>query len=133
LDFPDAGFQTIVSIVVINWVDDPDRYLQECRRLLSKGGALVLAAAAPDRSRIFIRKLLGKSPPPQPHWMESLAAMTQRLRRHGFAVQTTDCFYEPFSDGFHTWKGFVNMTTNLPMRVCRATSFAPYYGIKAIA
>ena len=62
LEFGDDSFRTVISIVVINWVNDPDVYLREIHRVLAPGGKLVLAAAGPDRLRNVIRATLGRRP-----------------------------------------------------------------------
>jgi len=132
LDFQNASFQTVISIVVINWVENPDQYLAECYRVLSLGGNLVIAVAAPDPIRTFTRKLLRKSPVHTQFWTENLAAMSQRLRHHDFEIKQVDCFFEPWSDILNSWKQACLTAINLPMRVCRVPAFAPYYGVRAV-
>jgi len=132
LDFPTASFQTVISIVVINFVDNPDRYLSECYRVLSPGGNLVLAAAAPDPIRSFTRKLLRKAPVHTKSRMDPLSVMCQRLQRNGFEIKQMDCFFEPWSDVLCSWKQACHTAISLPMRLFRNTAFAPYYGVRAV-
>ena len=40
---PDGSFDAILSTQVLEHVDDPARYLEECRRLLAPGGKLLLS------------------------------------------------------------------------------------------
>ena len=43
LPFPDASFDAVVSLQVIEHVRDPSRFLQECSRVLRDGGTIVLS------------------------------------------------------------------------------------------
>jgi SAM-dependent methyltransferase len=43
LPFPDESFDAVVSLQVIEHVGDPSRFLQECARVLGRGGRLVLS------------------------------------------------------------------------------------------
>lgn len=42
LDFPDASFDCVVAQFVITLVNDPERVLDECARVLKPGGELIL-------------------------------------------------------------------------------------------
>jgi ubiquinone/menaquinone biosynthesis C-methylase UbiE len=131
LEFADNTFQTAISIVVINWVKDPDVYLREIHRVLAPGGKLVLAVAAPDRLRNFVRASLRKPSPETNYWIEPVEQMTQRLRRHGFQVEAVDCFYDPIRESFGSLKKLISGIALMPMRVFRVATFAPYYGVRA--
>lgn len=131
LEFAGGRFQTVISIVVINWVDNPDIYLGEIRRVLEEGGKLVLAARAPDRLRNFVRAKLGRRPVEVGCWSESLEQMIARVERHGFQIEAVDCFYDPFRESFGSLKKLLSGIAAAPMRMFRAPGFAPYYGIRA--
>jgi ubiquinone/menaquinone biosynthesis C-methylase UbiE len=132
LEFADNAFQTVISIVVINWVTDPDLYLRESHRVLAPGGKLVLAAAAPDRLRNLIRASVGRPSAELGFWSESVPQMTLRLQRHGFQVEGVDCFYDPLRESLDSLKKFVSGMVLLPMRICGMPAFAPYYGVRAV-
>ena len=132
LDFGDAAFQTVISIVVINWVDDPDRYLAEIYRVLAPGGKLVVAAAGPDRLREGLRKVLGQREAQPRYWQETRAQMLARLERHGFAIEQADCFFDPIRDNCSSWRTFILELIRLPLRVLRPTAVACYYGFRAV-
>jgi len=132
LAFGDSAFQTVISIVVINWVNDPDLYLREIHRVLALGGKLVLAAAAPDRLRNLIRASLGRHPAELGSWNESIRQMTMRLQRQGFQIEAVDCFYDPLRDSLGSLKEFVSGMALMPMRTCGVPAFAPYYGVRAV-
>jgi ubiquinone/menaquinone biosynthesis C-methylase UbiE len=132
LEFVDGTFQTVISIVVINWVDDPDLYLREIHRVLAPGGKLVLAAAAPDRLRNLIRASLGRHPAEQGLRNESIQQMNMRLQRHGFQIEAVDCFYDPFRESLGSLKTFVSGMVLMPMRIWSFPALAPYYGMRAV-
>jgi ubiquinone/menaquinone biosynthesis C-methylase UbiE len=132
VDFADGTFQTVISIVVINWVSDPDLYLREIRRVLAPGGKLVLAVQAPDRLRNLVRASLGRHPAEVGFWNESVQQMTLRLQRQGFHIEAVDCFYDPLRESLGSLKKFISGMALIPMRICGACSFAPYYGVRAV-
>lgn len=132
LEFPSGTFQTVLSIVVINWVDDADSYLREAHRVLARGGSLVMAVRAPDRMGGLLRRALGRPPVEMPFWTEALADMRVRLQRHGFMIARTDCFYDRLQEDVTSFKGVLAGLGRLPMRVFRARGFAPYYGLRGV-
>ncbi|MEI6515719.1 MAG: class I SAM-dependent methyltransferase [bacterium] len=132
VEFPDGAFQTVISIVVINWVHSPDAYIKEAHRLLASGGALVISAAAPDRIRNLFRRITGRPPADMGCWAVSLNDMRRLLQDHGFRIDRTDCFYDPLSEDFRSWKSFLNGLGRLPARLAGSCGFAPYYGLRAI-
>lgn len=78
LPFADASFDTVVSLQVIEHVDDRDLYLSEARRVLRPGGHLVLIT--PDRRT---RLLPGQRPWNRWHLTEYGRGSLQRaLTRH---------------------------------------------------
>jgi ubiquinone/menaquinone biosynthesis C-methylase UbiE len=131
LEFGDATFQTVISIVVINWVNDPDLYLREIHRVLIAGGKLVLAAAAPDRLRNLVRASLARRPAELGFWNESIEQMTARLQLQGFQIEAVDCFYDPFRESLSSLKNFISGVALIPMRIRSVPTFAPYYGVRA--
>jgi SAM-dependent methyltransferase len=132
VDFPDGAFQTVISIVVINWVHDPESYLREAYRLLSRGGSLVMAAAAPDRTRALFRRMVGRPPAEMGCWAVSLNDMRMRLQGQGFVVDRTDCFHDPLNEDFRSWKSLLSGLVRLPARLMGSCGFAPYYGLRGV-
>lgn len=45
LPFPDASFDTVVSSEMLYYLDNPDKFLKEARRVLKPGGTLLLSSA----------------------------------------------------------------------------------------
>jgi ubiquinone/menaquinone biosynthesis C-methylase UbiE len=131
LEYEDASFETVLSIVVINWVPDPDQYLREITRVLSFGGKLVIAAKAPSRMRNRIRAILGQPEVKESFWDEHLEDMIVRLKKHGLEIEAVDCFWDPLSDSLRSWKEVLLAVLLLPMRLLRVAGYAPYYGIRA--
>jgi ubiquinone/menaquinone biosynthesis C-methylase UbiE len=132
LQFLDSTFQTVISIVVINWVNDPDFYLREIHRVLAPGGKLVLAALAPDRLRNLVRAVLGRPPAELGCWSESIHQMTVRLQRQGFQIEVVDCFYDPVRESLGSLKKLISGMALTPMRIFGIPAFAPYYGVRAV-
>lgn len=62
LDFPDASFDTIIIVAVLEHVFDPFHLAKECYRLLSRGGSLMVYVPNVARLRNRIRLLMGKLP-----------------------------------------------------------------------
>lgn len=126
-----GAFDTVLSVAVINWVANPDRYLAEVYRVLRPDGKLILAAAAPPRLRMMLRRILRHDAVEQPHWCEPLAAFLQRVKKAGFEVEKVDCFYDPFRESTCNLKDILVHTVTLPFRVLSSPGFAPYYGLLA--
>ncbi|HET6631092.1 MAG TPA: class I SAM-dependent methyltransferase [Rhodanobacteraceae bacterium] len=104
LDFPDASFDVVTSVVVTPFVPDVDGYLREARRVLTPGGHLLLATRAPQWLRRTAWRLRGRGPRmPMPgserlhqHDARQAAAL---LDRHGFTIVRRGALYDPpFSD-----------------------------------
>lgn len=132
LTYRGATFDVVISVVVINWVDHPDRYLQEVHRVLKPHGHLVIVLAAPHRIQNALRKLGGKPPMKERYWTEPLNVFCSRLAAHGFSIEVADGFYESFADSVGNWKDLLVQNILLPMRLARKAASAPYYGVRAI-
>jgi 2-polyprenyl-3-methyl-5-hydroxy-6-metoxy-1,4-benzoquinol methylase len=89
-NFPDESFDAIVMNHVIEHVSAPRELLAECRRVLRKGGALVIITPNPGGflHRFFGKDWRGLEPPRHLH-LFSLAALSQLASAAGFSgVQT---------------------------------------------
>lgn len=53
LPFPDASFDTVLASEVLYYLDNPDRFLQEARRVLKPGGVLLLSSANARVARLY--------------------------------------------------------------------------------
>ena len=129
LDFPDGSFNTVLSSVVINWVDDPELYLKNIHRVLKEDGHLLLVVKAPERTRAFFRSLLGK--PAKDDADFRLATMKETLARLGFQTIAIDAYYDPIADEMTNFKNILIQLVNFPMRVLNSVSHASYYGVLA--
>ena len=78
LDFPEARFDIVLSIVVLPFVPDDDAYMAEIRRVLRPGGKLIVATkTTPYLSRAW-RRLGGRRAPV----VRRRADVVQRRRSH---------------------------------------------------
>ena len=62
LPFPDSSFDTVLGAEMIYYLDHPEKFLREARRVLRPGGQLLLSSANNttkiyDRARAFLRTL----------------------------------------------------------------------------
>ena len=130
LHFADHEFQTVLSSVVIHWVDDQDRYLQEIARVLKPHGHLVFIAQNQPVIGNRLRYLRGKLPKSQPFWNESFEELQARIQRHGFEIEAIDCFYESPLDSITSLKEAALATLSLPFRLMNVPQFAHYYGFR---
>lgn len=99
LDFPDASFDIVLSIVVLPFVPDDDAYMAEVRRVLRPGGSLIVATkTSPFLPRVW-KRLSGQrhrdrhpAPGIRHHDADDAAAL---LERHGFGIIARRAFYDP--------------------------------------
>ena len=99
LDFADASFDIVLSVVVLPFVPDDDAYVAEVRRVLRPGGSLIVATkTSPFLPRVW-RRLSGQrerdrhpSPGIRHHDSRDAAAL---LQRHGFSILARSAFYDP--------------------------------------
>ena len=114
LDFPDASFDIVLSIVVLPFVPDDEAYLADIRRVLRPGGHLVVATkTSPFLSRMW-RRISGQrerdrhpSPGIRHHDAGDAAAL---LHRHGFEILRRRAFYDP---PFESRRNMVDRVNNV--------------------
>jgi ubiquinone/menaquinone biosynthesis C-methylase UbiE len=92
---PDASFDLVTSIVVLNFIEDAAGHLRTVHRILKPGGHLLLACKNVSVVRNFFRSLLGRGPVPARLWMRPRPEVRQLLRTHGFEIQRESYFYDP--------------------------------------
>lgn len=99
LDFPDASFDIVLSIVVLPFVPDDDAYMAEIRRVLRPGGRLIVATKTKQFLRRLWKRLSGRrghdplaGPELRDHDAADAAAL---LERHGFEILSREAFYDP--------------------------------------
>ncbi len=114
LDFPDASFDIVLSIVVLPFVPDDDAYVAEIRRVLRPGGRLIIASKTSQFLPRLWRQLSGQherernaAPGIRHHDMADTAAL---LQRHGFRIQSRGAFYDP---PFEARKNMVDLLNGL--------------------
>lgn len=131
LRFDANEFDVVLSSVVIHWVDDADNYLAEASRVLATGGQLVIIVQNQPVLNNLFRRAVGRAPVDQGFWNESYAAFGERLKRHGFAVDRVDCFYETLPDTVNSFRSAALELIRTPFRALGVPSVAQYYGIRA--
>lgn len=99
LDFPDASFDIVLSIVVLPFVPDDDAHIAEIRRVLRPGGKLIVATKTTSYlSRLWTRLIgqrgrgRGRAPGLHLHDAKAAAAL---LERHSFRILSRRAFYDP--------------------------------------
>ena len=89
LDLPEASFDVVSSMEVVEHVPDVNALLRECRRLLRPGGALYLTT---PHGRGISARLLGTDwsvvGPPEHLQLFSIPGLRAALARAGFAVRS---------------------------------------------
>ncbi len=132
LDFSDSAFDTVLSVVVLNWVDDPDCYLAEIHRVLRPGGALVLIVSAGHPVQRLLRRLTFRKGPDVDFWYEPLPQLAARLVRRSFEVDRIDFMYDDLRDDAKSVTSLVTAVTSVPFRLARSATHAPYFGLRAV-
>lgn len=131
LRYADNEFDTVLSSVVIHWVQDPDAYLAEISRVLTDEGQLVILFQNRPVLNDLVRRLTGRPPTDQGFWNDCYADMINRVRQHGFIVEQIDCFYESPRDAIKSFRDGIVEAVQLPFRAVGLPSMAHYYGIRA--
>ena len=103
LDFADASFDVVTSVVVLPFVPDPDAYLDEVRRVLRRDGSFVFATQVMDWTQRMSRRLrraegIWDNPAERRSgvvWTPPPATVEELLGRHGFRILERSAFFDP--------------------------------------
>jgi len=93
LPFREGAMDGVLLECSLSVMDDPDRVLQECRRVLKPGGRLVLSDVYARGEEAHLQGCLGR--------VEQRATILARVARHGFELQG----FEDFSEHLHALWG----------------------------
>jgi SAM-dependent methyltransferase len=99
--FDGATFDIVVSVVVIHFVPDAGRYLDEVHRLLKAGGSLILLCQNQPVLRDALRRLFRKGKAPTRLWVPTITQMNTMLAASGFEILKSTFFYDP---PFESWR-----------------------------
>jgi SAM-dependent methyltransferase len=126
LDFPDASFDVVTSVVVLPFVRDYARYLAECHRVLRPGGHLVLMMANGNDLRSTIARRIG------------IGSTNRHLERReverlvdeaGFTIVAESAYFDSFADNMKNAGDVLLNLANLPLRLLGVRRFASYYAL----
>lgn len=130
LDFEDASFDCVTSVVVLPFVPDDGAYLREVRRVLKPEGHFLLATKICPRLRQLSNLLTGH---PERSRMASTGLRTHTARdvlalleAHGFGVISRSGFFDPPFDARKNAGDLLNGAIELLAEAASLESFAPY-------
>ena len=91
LPLRDGAVEMVFSSLMLQWCDDPDRVLRECRRVLAPGGVLHLATLGPD-TLVELRRAWQAADPRHAHVSRfaDMHDLGEALVRAGFAEPVLD-------------------------------------------
>lgn len=126
--FDDHSFDVVVSSVVIHFVPDASRYLDEVRRLLRPEGTLVLLCQNQPILRNAARQVLGKPKAPTCLWVPTMNEMRAMLVASGFEIFRSTYFYDPPVESWRTAQDWLFGSIQQLLSASHLGSTADYYG-----
>lgn len=131
--YPDASFDVVTSIVVLNFLPDASGYLRSVRRLLRPNGHLILACKNLPRVQNWFRGLLGIGPasPNANFYDRSRASVRELLRNEKFEVEREGHFYDPPLMSWKNSKDVVVGTVEQLLSLLRIRETANYFLVVA--
>lgn len=109
--YEDAAFDAVISTVVVHFVPDADRYIEECHRIVRSGGSLVITIQNPESMWMSLSRWRSGTRP-EPKWVAgssgikvwggTLAMLRSWLEGKGFAIERSAGFYDPPLDRIRT-------------------------------
>ncbi|HEX5038151.1 MAG TPA: class I SAM-dependent methyltransferase [bacterium] len=84
MPFEDKSFDVLLLYEALYYLEDPDRFFRECRRLLCPGGLLLICTVNREWSDF--------NPSPFSHRYFSAKELSESLAGYGFAVETLAAF-----------------------------------------
>jgi ubiquinone/menaquinone biosynthesis C-methylase UbiE len=128
---PDDSFEVVLSCVVLPFVQDHQAHLLDLKRLLVKGGSLVLVSKNVAVVQNMMRRITGR-PPVRPRLnVESIDCTRKRLAQSGFHIEASEHFCDP---PFVEWKTpkavFVGILEQI-FNLARINSTANYFAFRA--
>lgn len=131
LRFDDSSFDTVLSVVVLPFVPDGDRYLAECARVLRPGGGFLFVVPNPHSNLDLVYRLAGKPPKRRARNIDSVAGLEAQLARFGFTIEARGHFFDPPFDRITNPGEVVLATLNVIGHLRRDASRASYLGYRA--
>ncbi len=125
----DASVDVVLSIVVLPFVDDPERYIAECGRILRSGGHLIVALPNPHSNKPLLYGWFGRI------YQENRRIGSEQdfratLARHHLAVECRDGFYDPPFDRLRNAGDVALALLNLIGHLLRRQSRVSYVGFR---
>src|SRR5262249_8221755 len=95
MPFPDASFDIVTSVVVIDFVKDAAVHLRAVRRVLRPGGYLIICCQNVPLIRNWLRRRFGRGPVPTDLWIRSRSEVRCLLADQGFEIVGESSFFDP--------------------------------------
>lgn len=126
--FPESSFDAVVSSHVIEHLHDPEGFLRECRRVLKRGGSLLIYTPNSHSfgHRVFRRNWRGLEPPRHLH-LFSANNLPVMIRRSGFSDICCRTTVRGGSVLMVSWYLSRNRQTVIPAAVFRLLEEAAHY------
>lgn len=98
LPFADGSFDCVVAMEVLGYTDDHRGFLQECHRVLSRGGTLIFHAVNRRSYKRVLKRLVGRAAGLGPAYNLSAYELMRATAAQGFDIQGVSGYYwMPFS------------------------------------